>query len=209
MGATARSVRAERDRRRLPPRRALYRWTRRIIGLLATAAFLGVGVASYLMIAPDEHGGAAVDLAPAATPPAKKHHHKAAAHKPKGPKPLTKAQKAARADAVAQLRTQGYTALKTTDYDPRATFRVLIGRPVGNAGAGSYAFFFNRGTYIGKDALAPTAKLRLVSHGKKNLTLGYGVCCPQKTVKVRFRLEPQGVHALDTIPPSYQRAVQR
>jgi LppP/LprE lipoprotein len=208
MGATARSVRAERNRRRLPRRRALYRWTRRIMGLAATAAVLGVGVASYLMIAPEEHGGAALDLAPAATPAPKPHHHKAPAHK-KGPKPLTRAQKAARTDAVAALRSQGYTALKATDYDPRARFRVLIGRPVGDAGGGSYAFFFNRTTFMGKDALAPTAKLRVVSHGKKNLTLGYGVCCPRKTVKVRFRLEPQGVHALDAIPPSYQRTVHR
>ena len=179
------------------------------MGLLATAAFLGVGVASYMMIAPDERGGAAVELAPAATPAPTKHHHKAAAHKPQGPKPLTKAQKAARANAVATLRNQGYTALKETDYDPRAMFRVLIGRPVGDAGAGSYAFFFNRTMFMGKDALSPSAKLRLVSSGKKNLTLGYGVCCPQKTVKVHFRVEPQGVHALGTIPPSYQRSVQR
>ena len=143
------------------------------------------------------------------TPAPKRHHHKAAAHRPKGPKPLTKAQKAARTDAVAVLRSQGYTALKTTDYDPRATFRVLIGRPVGDAGGGSYAFFFNGNTFMGKDTLSPTAKLRVVSHGKKNLTLGYGVCCPQKTVKVRFRLEPQGVHALDTIPASYQRSIRR
>src|SRR3954453_5965913 len=110
MGATARSVRAERNRRRLPPRRALYRWTRRIMGLLATAAFLSVGVASYLMIAPDEHGGAAIDLAPAATPAPKK-HHTAAVHKPKGPKPLTKAQKAPRGAAVARRGPQGQHTL--------------------------------------------------------------------------------------------------
>jgi hypothetical protein len=208
MGATARSVRAERNRRRLPPRRALYRWTRRITGLLATAAFLAVGVASYLMIAPDEHGGAAVDLAPAATPAPKK-HHKAAVHKPKGPKPLTRAQKATRVAAVAELRRQGYTTLKASDYDPRATLRVLVGRPVGNAGGGSYAFFFNKTTFMGKDALVPSAKLKVVRHGKKAVTLGYGTCCPQKTVKVRFRLEPAGIHALDTIPPPYERALQR
>ena len=84
MGATARNVRAERNRRRLPPRRAFYRWTRRITGLLATAAFLGVGVASYMMIAPDRRGGAAVELAPAATPAPERPHHKAAAHRPMG-----------------------------------------------------------------------------------------------------------------------------
>jgi hypothetical protein len=178
------------------------------MGLLATAAFLAVGVASYLMIAPDKDSGAALDLAPAATPAPKK-HHKAVVHRPKGPKPLTKAQKATRVAAVAELRRQGFTTLKASDYDPRATFRVLVGRPVGNAGGGSYAFFFNKSTFLGKDALSPTAKLRVIRHGKKAVTLGYGTCCPEKTVKVRFRLEPAGVHALDAIPPSYARTFQR
>src|SRR3954468_13812096 len=80
MEASARRVRAERDRRRMPPRRALYRWTRRIMGLLATAGVLGVGGAAYERIAPDgDAGSAAVDLAPAATPA----KHKKVAHKPK------------------------------------------------------------------------------------------------------------------------------
>src|SRR3954468_11527332 len=85
MEASARRGRAERDRRRLPARRTLYRWTRRVTGVLATAAFLGVGVTAYRMIAPDHQGSAALDLAPAATPAAR--HHKAAhrhAHKPNG-----------------------------------------------------------------------------------------------------------------------------
>jgi hypothetical protein len=192
----------------MPPRRTLYRWTRRIMGLLATAAFLGVGVAAYEMIAPGgDAGSATLDLAPAATPA----KHKKIAHQPKRAKPkgLTKAQKAARTAAVAELRRQGYTTLKQTDYDPRATFRVLVGRPVGDAGGGQYAFFFNKGVFAGKDALSPSAKLKVVKHAKKTVTLGYGTCCPAKTVKVRFRLEPQGIHALDTIPPSFERSVQR
>src|SRR3954469_25811114 len=105
MEASARRVRGERDRRRTSPRRGLYRWTRRIMGLLATAAFLGVGVAAYEMIAPDgDAGSAAVDLALAAAPA----KHKKIAHKPKRarPKPLTKAQKAARTAAVAEVRRQ-------------------------------------------------------------------------------------------------------
>jgi hypothetical protein len=206
MEASARRVRAERDRRRLPPRRTLYRWTRRITGVLATAAFLGVGVAAYKMIAPEhEAGSAALNLAP--TPAAT--HHKAIhrpAHKPAG---LTKAQKAARTAAVAELRRQGYTTPKASDYDPRATLRVMIGRPVGDAGGGSYAFFFAKRRFLGRDALSPTAKLRLAGHGRHNLTLAYGTCCPARTVKVRFRLENGSVHARDPIPDSYLRSVRR
>ena len=66
------------------------------------------------------------------------------ASKPKKPKALTKAQKAARADAVDEVRRQGFTTLKATDYDPRATLRVLIGRPVGDAAGGYRAFFFSK-----------------------------------------------------------------
>ena len=51
------------------------------------------------------------------------------ASKPKKPKGLTKAQKQAREDAVAEVRDQGFTTLKPTDYDPKATLRVLIGAP--------------------------------------------------------------------------------
>src|SRR3954451_10558215 len=142
MEATGRRGRSERKRRRLPPRGALARWTRRITGLLATAAFLGVGVASYKMIAPHHKAAANAALVPTATATPAKHHkrHKARHHA------LTKAQKAQRSAAVAAVRRQGYTALKPSDYAPRATFRVLIGRPVGNASGGAYAFFFNRGT---------------------------------------------------------------
>src|SRR3954452_19685456 len=209
MGVSARRVRAERNRRRLPPRPALYRWTRRITGLLATAAFLGVAVAIYTMVAPDGDSGAAVPEAPAATPVAARHHHKAARHKAKQPKRLTKAQKAQRTAAGAELRRQGYVTGKASDYDPRATFRVLVGRPVGDAGGGQYAFFFSKTTFLGRDALSPSAKLRVVKHRKRNLTLAYGTCCPEKTVKVHFRLEGTRVHARDLIPASYLRAVRR
>ena len=44
--------------------------------------------------------------------------------------------------AVAEVRRQGFTTLKPSDYDPKATLRVLIGRPVGDAAGGNRAFFF-------------------------------------------------------------------
>jgi hypothetical protein len=206
MEATARRVRAERNRRRLPPRGALSRWTRRIIGLLATAAFLGVGVASYEMIAPDHKTSASAALVPRATAaPATRHRkrHKARHHG------LTKAQKAARTAAVAEVRRQGYTALKASDYDPRATFRVLIGRPVGDASGGAYAFFFNGGTYLGRDSLSPSASVKVAGQAKRSVLLSYGTCCPAKSVPVRFKLQAGRIHALQAIPPSYLRAVRR
>lgn len=209
MQATARRVRAERNRRRLPPRGALSRWSRRLAGVLGTAAFLGVGVASYEMIAPDDSTpeSAALSPAPTATPPA--HHRKASRHHRHKPKGLTKAQKAVRASAVAELRGQGYVPLKLADYDPRATFRVLIGRPVGDAGGGSYAFFFYGGRYLGRDALSPSASVKVAGQTKHSVVLSYRTCCPVEHVHVRFKLQDGQIHAAQLIPPSYLRAVRR
>jgi hypothetical protein len=164
-----------------------------------------VGVASYKMIVPDHSTPkrAALGPAPAA---AAAHHHKAAHHKPKG---LTKAQKAARRAAVAELRAQGYVALRPRDYDPRAAFRVLIGRPVGNAGGGSFAFFFWGGRYVGRDSLSPSASVKVVGQTKRTVLLSYRTCCPVKHVHVRFKLTSGQIQAEQLIPPSYLRAVGR
>ena len=190
----------------MPYRGGFSRWTRRIVGLLATAAFLGVGVASYKMIVPDHATSRSAALVPTATPaPA---HHKAKHHSSK-PKPLTHREKAARTAAVAELRRQGYTTTKRSDYDPRATLRVLVGRPVGDAGAGSYGFFFSGGHYLGRDSLSPTASLKVVGQTKHSVVLSYGTCCPVKHTHVRFKLQDGGLEPLQTIPPSYLRAVRR
>src|SRR5690349_22209114 len=102
-------ARRERDRRRLPERSPWARWTRRIVGVLATAAFVGVAFAIFDMVRPD--GGAAVTASEAtatATPKAEK-SKKSSKKKASKPKPLTAKEKRARADAVAQLRAQGDT----------------------------------------------------------------------------------------------------
>jgi hypothetical protein len=164
-----------------------------------------VGVASYKMIRPDHRAAASAALAPTVTP-APVHHRKAAHHKPR---PLTHRQKAARAAAVAEVRRQGYTALRPSDYDPRATFRVLIGRPAGDSAGGAYAFFFRGGHYLGRDSLSPSASVKVIGQTRHSVVLAYRTCCPAKRVPVRFRLEPQGVHALQAVPPSYLRAVRR
>jgi len=220
MDQSARRVRAQRDRRRLPDKGPWSRWTRRIAGLLATAVLLGVGFASAQMILPDtgEEGSAAIEAAPAATPTKSvksKKSDKKQASKPKG---LTKAQKAARAAAVKDVRGQGFTTLSVADYNPKATLRVLIGRPVGDAAGGYQAFFFLKDAYLGKDALSPSTYLRVSKKGttKSTVTLTYGVYAPgdpsgapSGRKRVRFRLEGQAIHALDTIPLQTARFQRR
>jgi hypothetical protein len=206
MEATARRVRAERNRRRLPARGGLSRWTRRIAGLLATVAFLGVGVASYKMIRPAHKASANAALVPRATTAPAKHHRKHHKAKRQG---LTKAQKAARTAAVAEVRRQGYLAVRAADYDPKATFRVLIGRPVGDPSGGAFAFFFNGGSYVGRDSLSPSASLKVTGQTKNSVQLRYGTCCPAKRAYVRFKLLAGRVQPLQVIPASYLRAVRR
>src|SRR3954465_6585508 len=111
MDSSSRKVQAERNRNRLPPRRKAYRWTRRIAGLLATLAFIGVGVAIAQMVLPDKDGTDASAATPT-TPPAKEKSakkkstvkKKKKAAKPKGP---TKAQREALSAAVAVVREKG------------------------------------------------------------------------------------------------------
>jgi hypothetical protein len=211
MDRSARRVKVERDRRRLPERGPWARWSRRIVGLLATAVFLGVGFASAQMILPDtgEEGSAAIESAPAATPTKSSKNKKSDRKKSSKPKGLTKAQKAARANAVKEVRGQGFTTLSQADYNPKATLRVLIGRPVGDAGGGYQAFFFLKDNYLGKDALTPSTYLRVSKKGssKSTVVLSYGVYAPGDPAgepsgrkRVRFRLEGQAIHALDPIP---------
>jgi hypothetical protein len=207
--SSARRVQADRNRRRLPPRRKSHRWARRIAGVLATLAFIGVGVAIAQMVLPEsDDTEAAAALAPTATPTAKPAKKKAAARKkkpkPKGP---TKAQRQALKDAVAVVRSKGFTTLEQSDYDPKATLRVLIGRPVGDSAGGSKAFFFIKDQFLGNDALNPSTKLTVARQGKLTVTLSYGVYEsgdragePSGRKRVRFRLEGTRIHALDTIP---------
>ena len=105
------------------------------------------------------------------------------------------------------MRQKGFTTLKQSDYDPKATFRVLIGRPVGDSAGGNRAFFFMKDTFLGNDALSPSTKLTVAKTGKLTVTLSYGVYAsgdaagaPSGRKKVRFRLEGTRIHALDTIP---------
>jgi hypothetical protein len=195
MDREARRVQAERNRRRLPHRGPVARWARRILGLLATAAFLGSGVAIALMVMPEAGQERALGEAPAPSAEPTPEPTPTATPKPKR-KPLTKAQRQQRVDAVEELRRQGYTTLKATDYDPRATLRVLIGRPVGDAAGGYRAFFFNKDGFIGNDTTGPSSTLSVAKKGKRTITLSYGVYQsgdpagqPSRKIRVRFKLE--------------------
>jgi len=207
MESTARRVKAERDRDRLPYRSGMERWTLRVVFVLATAAFLGVGVASALMILPDDSNeGAAAVITPIPTP-AKSAKAKADKPKPKKPKGPTKAQRAQRTAAVAELRRQGFTTLHVGDYDYKATLRVLVGRPVGDAAGGSYAFFFLKDRYLGKDSTTPSNKVSVAKTGKNQVTLSYETSAGR--TKVRFKLEGETLQPLDEIPPAGERFVKR
>jgi hypothetical protein len=201
---------AARRPRRRPPARV--RWPRRIAGVLATAALLGVAVEMGLMIAPSRDAGErAVGPAPAATPAAKKKHHAKPAkpHKPK----LTKAQLKARDDAVGALRTQGYVAVRPKDYDPRHELRVLVGYRSGDPLGPRRAFFFVKGRFVAYDTATPSASLKVAKSGKRSVTLAYGLfapgdkaCCPSAgRQQVKFVYRGGAVTPLGTLPPIAQR----
>ncbi|RKQ87294.1 LppP/LprE lipoprotein [Solirubrobacter pauli] len=214
MDSKARRVQAERDRRRLPERSPWARWTRRVVGLVATVAFLGVGFAIYDMVRPegaDPVGAAVSQATPTATAKAKKTASKAKKKTTK-PKPLTKAEKRAREQAVERIREEGDTTLRPEDYDPRARLRVLIGRPVGDSTGGYTAYFFTRDGFLGKDAQFRSTELKVAKQGKATITLRYGVYKegdkpgnPSGTKRVRFRLDGTAMTALDTVPAAEDR----
>ena len=69
--------------------------------------------------------------------------------------------------------------------------------------------YFAGGRYLGRDSLSPSADLKVVRHGKRSITLSYGTCCPAEHTHVRFKLRDGEIEPLQTVPPSYLRAVRR
>jgi hypothetical protein len=142
-----------------PPRRR--RWPQRILGFLATVAFLGSGVAIALMVMPEKEqatpapqtGGAAIKGASQTKKP-----------------PLTKAQKRARRDAVAKMTEEGYDPVRLADWKPKAALKVLVGRSDTEA---MRAYFFAGGEFIGYDDPATSGHLRVVKSGGDAATLAY------------------------------------
>jgi len=186
---------------RIPPAHRRRRWPSRLLGLLATAALLGTGVAIALMVIPrpDEEGAAVRATPPAAASPAPA----------KGG--LTDAQKAARRSAVATLQEQGFEPVRLADWKPEHRLRVLIGRD--EAGA-ERAFFFVKRRFVGNDDAAASAALRVAAVGESGVTLAYRLygptdedCCPKgERVRVAFRWEDGTLVPAATVPPAVERA---
>jgi hypothetical protein len=181
------------------------RWIARVLAILATGALLAVGVAVANMIRA-EAGSSAEDHSLIAEPtptPTPKPKHKAKRAQ------LTKAQRAARNAAVAELRRQGYKPVRLADWHARQSLRLLIG----TQGGQRRAFFFVGRRYIGNDATTPSAKLRVGRQDKRSVTLVYSVwrprdraCCPHGgTVRVRFRWDGGQLRPQSAIPPAAAR----
>jgi hypothetical protein len=112
------------------------------------------------------------------------------------------------------VRAHGFQVVSESDYHPSQTLRVLIGARGGSsAGNPHSAFFFIDDHYIGTDASAPSAMLRVVSQSDTEVTLAYSLyrsgdarCCPGGgQARVRFQLNNGKLAALDPIPPLASR----
>jgi hypothetical protein len=163
------------------------RWPMRLLGLLATLAFLGSGAAIALMVTRDQDKGAAAAAPPRASV---KGEHKS---RPA----LTKAQKRARHDAVAALAADGYEPARLADWRPKAELKVLVGR---NEQGAMRAYFFSGGEFLGHDDAGTSNSIRVAKQGKGTVTLSYGVSTGGRE-KVTFALQDDSVEPESPVPP--------
>jgi hypothetical protein len=181
----------------------------RLIGLLATAVLLAVGVTVVLMVTRDNGTDPPETFAqPNPTPAPKKQ-----APKPKRPK-LTPAQRASRDAAVKQLRGQGFEPVSLADYKTGQGLRVLLGKPKASTGVrGRRAFFFVRRDYLGTDAASPSLRVRVLRQRDGVITLGYRLFLSGdkpsnptgELAKVRFTISDGRLVPQDQIPPVASR----
>ena len=181
----------------------------RVIGLLATAVLLAVGVTVVLMVT--REGGThppETFAAPNPTPAPKKK-----VTRPKRPK-LTTAQRASRDAAVTQLRGQGFEPVSLADYKTGQSLRVILGKPKPSTGVrGRRAFFFVRRDYLGTDAASPSLRVRVLNQSGGVITLGYKLFSPGDSAskptgavaKVRFTISDGRLVPEDPIPPVASR----
>jgi hypothetical protein len=181
----------------------------RVIGLLATAVLLAVGVTVVLMVTRDSGSTEPPETfaAPNPTPAPKKK-----ASKPK--KQLTPAQRASRDAAVKQLRGQGFEPVSLADYKTGQSLRVLLGKPKKSTGVrGRRAFFFVRRDYLGTDAASPSLRVRVLRQRDGVITLGYKLYLAGdkpsnptgELAKVRFTISDGRLVPQDQIPPVSSR----
>jgi len=173
-------------------RPAWRRWTRRLLGIAATAVVLAVGVATASLVMPDEE-----------TPARPLTSETAAKGKPRSPQ----------SRAVAVLRRKGYRPLALSDYRADHRLRVLIGAPQGDTPRGRRAFFFVGKRYIGTDASSPSLRLRPGRQLDREITLVYTIfepgdtgCCPTGGVtRVPFRWTGKELRPREAIPSADRR----
>jgi hypothetical protein len=163
------------------------RWPMRLLGLVATAAFLGSGAAIAMMVLPDSHTGAA----------AKAGGHVKIKAKHKGHAALTRAQKRQRSQAVGALRSEGYDPARLADWRPRAHLQVLVGR---NEQGAMRAYFFTAGKFLGHDDASTSNSIRVAKQGKDSVTLAYRVSTGGRQ-NVTFHLLGGVVQPESPIPP--------
>jgi LppP/LprE lipoprotein len=174
------------------PTRKRRRWPLRLLGFLATVAFLGSGALIAYMVMPEKEQ---VAEAPAPQTGA------AVKGEVKAKPALTKAQRRARGEAVAKLEAEGYDVVRLADWKPKAAMKVLVGRSDTEA---MRAFFFADGAFIGYDATSTSNKVRVVKANGDGVTLAYKLN-DGTTSKVRFELQGDKPVALDAVPLTVQR----
>ena len=151
------------------------RWPMRLLGLAATAAFLGSGAAIALMLMPDTHSGAAAKAARHAKTKAKHKGH----------------------EAVAALAADGYEPARLADWRPKAALKVLIGR---NEQGAMRAYFFSGGKFLGHDDASTSNGIRVAKQGNDSVTLAYHVSTGGRQ-NVTFHLQDGVVEPTSPLPP--------
>jgi hypothetical protein len=191
-GRGAANIAAMPRRDQVTRRPAWRRWTRRLLGVAATAVVLAVGVVAANMVLSDDDE--------VAQPPAE-----AAAKAKQRASPQSR--------AAAVLRKQGYRPVSLADYHADHTLRVLIGAPRDGTPRGRRAFFFVRNRYIGRDASAPSLRLRAGRQLDREISLVYTLfepgdtgCCPNGgETRVHFRWTGSKLRPREEIPPAARR----
>jgi len=185
---------------RLPPRRRGVRlWGMRLLGIVATGALLAIFASAVVTFMPERGEETVVTAAPASTPePAAAKKKKAAKPKPK----LTRAQRRARAAAVATLREQGYRPVTVTTYRPGSVLRVLIGKGEG----GQRAFFFVGARYLGNDTTDDSQRIEVARAGNRSVALAYRTFGERRgKTRVLFRWDGETLAPQTAIPPAAAR----
>jgi len=200
-----------RPRSRRPEQRD--RTPERVLAVAGVGGLLLVFVVSLVLILGG--GGNSSDQAAASvtpTPTATATPTPTATPKPKPtPVPLTAAQRAERQQAADLVRSRGFTVTRLSDYDPRDTLRVLIGK---TTSGGRLAFFFVQGDYIGNDSTDVSARLRVKHTADLMTTLTYTVAQPSTTgatpttskLDVDFTWDGTRLSPDQALPPASQRA---